>query len=91
MTRMTRSPEETELRRAALRLAVQFTALTVVLLGLAGILVYGLVSTQNREAADQTMAAEVQIDSPREAPLDVFLAVYDDGRLAVSRNMHSTG
>lgn len=89
MTRRTRSLEETELRRAALRLAVQFTALTMVLLGLAGILVYGLVSTQTREAAEQTLAAAVQIDSPREAPLDVFLAVYDDGRLAVSRNMPS--
>ncbi len=84
-----RSLEDTELRRAALRLAVQFTALTVVLLGLAGVLVYGLVSAQTRSAAEQTLISAVESDSPREAPLDVFLAVYDDGRLAVSRNMPS--
>ncbi|MCC9196885.1 HAMP domain-containing sensor histidine kinase [Arthrobacter sp. zg-Y820] len=68
---------------------MQFTALVVVLLGLAGTLVYGLVATQTREAAEQTLASAVEFDSPREAPLDVFLAVYDDGRLAVSRNMPS--
>ncbi len=87
--RKTRSLEEAELRRAALRLAEQFTALTVVLLGLAGLLVYGLVSTQTREAAEQTLMSAVESKSPREVPLDVFLAVYDDGRLAVSRNMPS--
>ncbi|MDK1358657.1 hypothetical protein QNO00_00030 [Arthrobacter sp. zg-Y1219] len=68
---------------------MQFTALVVVLLGLAGTLVYGLVATQTREAAEQTLASAVEFDSPREAPLDVFLAVYDDGRLVVSRNMPS--
>ncbi|MDN3481209.1 HAMP domain-containing sensor histidine kinase [Arthrobacter sp. APC 3897] len=84
-----RSLEEAELRRAALRLAVQFTALTVVLLGLAAVLVYGLVSTQTRSAAEQTLLSAVDSKSPRDVPLDVFLAVYDDGRLAVSRNMPS--
>ena len=84
-----RSREETELRHAALRLSAQFTAITVVLLGLAGLLVYGLVSTQTRDAAEQTLVQAVGFNSPREAPLDVFLAVYDDGRLAVSRNMPS--
>lgn len=89
VARKQRSPEEAELRQATGRLAAQFTALTVVLLGLAAVLVYGLVSTQTREAAEQTLMSAVQFDSPREAPLDVFLAVYDDGRLAVSRNMPS--
>ena len=83
------NPEDAELTRASLRLAVQFTVLVVVLLGLAAGLVYGLVSTQTREAAEQTLSSAAQSDSPREAPLDVFLAVYDDGRLAVSRNMPS--
>lgn len=81
--------EDTELTRASLRLAVQFTALVVVLLGLAGGLVYGLVSSQTREAVENTLSSATQFDSPRDVPLDVFLAVYDDGRLAVSRNMPS--
>jgi two-component system OmpR family sensor kinase len=81
--------EDAELTRASLRLAVQFTALVVVLLGVAGGLVYGLVAAQTRDAAENTLSSATQFDSPREAPLDVFLAVYDDGRLAVSRNMPS--
>ena len=89
MSTRRRSSEETELRRASLRLAAQFTALIVVLLGLAGVLVYGLVSAQTRDAAEQTLVSAVEFNSPREAPLDVFVAVYDDGRLAVSRNMPS--
>ena len=84
-----RSREDAELRRASLRLAAQLTALIVVLLGLAGALVFGLVSTSTRAAAEQQLASAVQAGSPREAPLGVFVAVYDDGRLTVSRNMPS--
>ncbi|WAP50525.1 HAMP domain-containing sensor histidine kinase [Arthrobacter sp. ATA002] len=84
-----RHRENAELTRASLRLAVQFTVLVVLLLGLAGVLVYGLVASQTREAAEQTLSSAIEFDSPREVPLDVFLAVYDDGRLAVSRNMPS--
>ncbi|MBP3043041.1 HAMP domain-containing histidine kinase [Arthrobacter jiangjiafuii] len=81
------SREEAELRRASLRLAALFTALMVGLLGLGGLLVYGIVATQTRQAAEQTLESAVRNDSPRDVPLDVFLAVYDDGRLAVSRDM----
>ena len=81
------SREEAELRRASLRLAALFTALMVGLLGLGGLLVYGIVATQTSQAAEQTLESAVRNDSPRDVPLDVFLAVYDDGRLAVSRDM----
>ena len=79
--------DRSELRRAAVRLSLQYTALTVVLLSLAGLLVYALAAAGTRDATRDTLETAVQLDNVRDAPLNVFLAVYDRGRLTVSRDM----
>ncbi|MCC3283545.1 sensor histidine kinase [Arthrobacter caoxuetaonis] len=81
--------ERSELRRASVRLAVQFTALIVVLLSLAGAVVYYLAAAGSEEALQQRLEAAVELDNPRDAPLDVFLAVLNRGRLEVSRDVPS--
>lgn len=79
--------DRSELRRATTRLSVQFTGFIVVLLSLVGLLVYSLAAAGTTNAARQTLAEAVDLKNARDAPLDVFLAVYDRGRLAVSRDM----
>ena len=78
---------DAEPRRAARRLAVQFTALTVVLLSLAGVVVYYLAAAGAERALQDRLDSAAALDNPRDAPLDIFLAVYDRGRLTVSRDM----
>lgn len=73
--------------RAARRLAAQFTVLTVVLLSLAGAVVYYLAAAGSEQALQDRLESAAALDNPRDAPLDIFLAVYDRGRLAVSRDM----
>ncbi|KPN18746.1 sensor histidine kinase [Arthrobacter sp. Edens01] len=74
-------------RRAARRLALQFTALTVVLLSLAGAVVYYLAAAGAERALQDRLESAAALKNPRDAPLDIFLAVYDRGRLSVSRDM----
>ena len=74
-------------RRAARRLAVQFTALIVVLLSLAGVVVYYLAAAGAEQALQDRLDSAAALNNPRDAPLDIFLAVYDRGRLSVSRDM----
>ncbi|MBF4995035.1 HAMP domain-containing histidine kinase [Arthrobacter gandavensis] len=76
-----------EPRRAARRLALQFTALTVVLLSLAGMVVYYLAATGAEGALQDRLESAAELNNPRDAPLDIFLAVYDRGRVSVSRDM----
>ena len=76
-----------ELRRATTRLSLQFTAFIVVLLSLVGVLVYSLAAAGTAAAARQTLAEAVDLSNARDAPLNVFLAVYDRRGLAVSRDM----
>jgi len=66
---------------------VQFTALIVVLLSLAGVVVYYLAAAGAERALQDRLESAAALDNPRDAPLDIFLAVYDRGRLAVSRDM----
>ena len=68
-------------RRAARRLAVQFTALIVVLLSLAGVVVYYLAAAGAEQALQDRLDSAAALNNPRDAPLDIFLAVYDRGRL----------
>ena len=79
--------DSSELRRATTRLSLQFTAFIVVLLSLVGVLVYSLAAAGTAAAARQTLTEAVDLSNARDAPLNVFLAVYDRGRLAVSRDM----
>ncbi|WEO75765.1 HAMP domain-containing sensor histidine kinase [Cryobacterium sp. SO2] len=82
------TPDSTsELRRAARRLAVQFTALIVVLLVLVGALAMAIVSAAQQEASDQELQNSAAIDSPEETPTGVYLMVVDDGRLRASREL----
>ncbi|MDN3903161.1 HAMP domain-containing sensor histidine kinase [Arthrobacter sp. YD2] len=79
--------DSSELQRATIRLSLQFTAFIVVLLSLVGVLVYSLAAAGSTAAARETLENAVDLSNARDAPLDVFLAVYDRGRLAVSRDM----
>lgn len=79
--------DQSEFRRAVTRLAIQFTALIVTLLALMGGLLYSVVTTGARESDNRKLAAATLIDSPRDAPLDVFVAILNNGQLTVSRNM----
>lgn len=79
--------DSSELQRATIRLSLQFTAFIVVLLSLVGVLVYSLAAAGSTAAARETLEDAVDLSNARDAPLDVFLAVYDRGRLAVSRDM----
>lgn len=81
--------DSTELRRATTRLSLQFTGLMVVLLSVVGVLVFGFAAAGSATAARQTLDEAVDLGNARDAPLDVFLAVYDRGRVAVSRDMPS--
>ncbi|QCP00178.1 HAMP domain-containing histidine kinase [Arthrobacter sp. 24S4-2] len=79
--------DQSEFRRAVTRLSIQFTALIVAILALMGGLLYSIVTTAASESDNRKMAAATLIDSPRDAPLDVFVAIFNNGQLAVSRNM----
>ncbi|MCB5282707.1 putative sensor histidine kinase TcrY [Arthrobacter sp. ES1] len=69
------------------RLAVQFAALIVVLLALMGGLMLSVVAAGADEADNRKLVGATLIDSTRDAPLDVFLAISSNGQLSVSRNM----
>ncbi|WP_427016008.1 sensor histidine kinase [Pseudarthrobacter sp. P1] len=77
----------TEQKRVVARLTLQLTAFIVALLALLGVLVYTLVASSASESAQRTLMNATQIDSPRDAPLGVFVAVSAGGQLMVSRNM----
>ena len=79
--------DATELRRAAVRLAAQFTVLMVVLLALMGVLLYSIVAASTAESTDKALADAARIDSPHDAPLGVFVSILADGRMASSRVM----
>lgn len=78
--------DSSELGRTAFRLALQFTALIVVLLVLVGALVYSIVAAGVQESANRTLADAVHVDSPSDAPLGVFVTISRDGKLLTSRD-----
>lgn len=57
-----------ELLHAVVRLALQFTALIVVLLALMGVLLYSIVAAGTADAMDKSLANATRVDSPRDAP-----------------------
>lgn len=79
--------DDADPRRAAGRLALQFTGLIVVLLSLASAVVYYLAAAGAEQALQDRLDSATALKNPRDAPLDIFLAVYDRGRLTVSRDM----
>lgn len=70
--------DDRELRRAVRRLGMQFTALIAVLFLVLGALVYGLVSRSADESLDRTLQDATQVDSPRDLPSGVWVAIIDD-------------
>ena len=76
-----------ELRRAVVRLALQFTALMVVLLALMGALLYAIVAASTAEAMDKALVSAIQIDSPRDAPAGVYVAIAEHGSLKDAADM----
>ncbi|GAA1001346.1 sensor histidine kinase [Subtercola frigoramans] len=78
--------DRADLRRAALRLALQFTALIVVVFIAVGALLYFIVSTSQSESNQRTL-----IDAGHSLSTDdgsgVLMAIYAGGRLQVSRDM----
>jgi two-component system, OmpR family, sensor kinase len=71
---MTRT-DNGELRRASVRLAIQFAALIVVLFVLLGAVVYAIVSQGQDHAVQRTLVDAARIDSPRDAPAGVFVTI----------------
>jgi two-component system OmpR family sensor kinase len=76
-----------ELRRAAVHLSLQFTALIVVLLVLMGALLYSLVAASTAESTSQALADATRIDAPSDAPLGVFVSILGNDRVISSRVM----
>ncbi|MCQ9164208.1 HAMP domain-containing sensor histidine kinase [Arthrobacter sp. STN4] len=76
--------DKTELRRAVVWLALQFTALIVVLFVLLGTLIYSIVAAGVQESTNKTLAGAALIDSPSDAPLGVFVAISAHGQLLLS-------
>ena len=77
--------DTSELKRAVFRLALQFTAVIIVLLVLVGTLVYSIVAAGVQESANRSLADATHIDSPSDAPLGVFVAISQDGNVLRSR------
>ncbi|MDJ0314177.1 HAMP domain-containing sensor histidine kinase [Arthrobacter sp. H35-D1] len=73
-----------ELRRSVVRLALQFTVLIVVLLAVMGGLLYSIVAASTAEALNKTLMGATQIDSPRDAPAGVYVAIADEDQVKVS-------
>lgn len=76
-----------ELRRSVVRLALQFTVLIVVLLAVMGALLYSIVASGTAEAVNKTLLGATQIDSPRDAPAGVYVAIADKGQIKTSSAM----
>jgi len=73
-----------ELRRAVVRLSLQFTALIVVLLALMGALLYAIVAASTTESTNKTLMNATQVDSPHDAPPGVFVAMSVKGQVMTS-------
>jgi two-component system OmpR family sensor kinase len=79
--------EDGELRRASVRLSVEFTGLIVVLLGLVACLAFVIVSASQSEASQRSFVESARIDSVNEAPAGVLMAIYSNGRWQLSRDL----
>lgn len=73
-----------DLRGAALRLTVQFTALMLMVLVIVGGIVFAIVSRSVAEAAENALVAAVGLDSPQDAPENTYLTIVRDGRVLSS-------
>ncbi|MFQ4149410.1 HAMP domain-containing sensor histidine kinase [Arthrobacter sp. LAPM80] len=63
---------------------MQFTALIAVLLALMGALLYSIVAASTAEAMNKSLINATQVDSPRDVPAGVYVAISEEGRLSAS-------
>ncbi len=69
------------------RLTAQFAVLVLLVVGVVGVVVYGVVATSVSEARDRALHAAVEIDEPDEAPLGTFVTIVDGDRVSSSERM----
>ena len=81
------SPERREARSAATRLALQFTAVILVLFAVLGFVVYAVVSAGQAESAKRTLADASMVDSVHDAPRNLLVTVISPEGTASSPGM----
>lgn len=74
-----------ELRTAVRRLTVQFTVMMTLIVILVGSVVFAIVSQSAAEANTKALFDATHIDSPRDAPMGMWVAVWHDGAIETSR------
>ncbi|MEO6943067.1 MAG: HAMP domain-containing sensor histidine kinase [Terrimesophilobacter sp.] len=79
--------EGREFRRGALRLAVQFGALIVVLFTVLGGVVFAVVNASQSESIQRILINTSKVDSPQDAPAGVFLVITSDQGTQSSQNL----
>lgn len=79
--------DNVELKRGALRLAVQFGALIVVLFAILGGVVFTVVQASQAESIQRTLTNTSKVDSPKDAPPGVFLIIVGDQGTQSSPNL----
>jgi signal transduction histidine kinase len=84
-----RSADAADLRRTSIRLAVQFTALILVLFALLIGVAFAIVSAGQAEANHHTLIGAGQHQSPADAPAGVLVAIQTDAGTMVTRNAPS--
>lgn len=82
-----RTSDEREVRRASLRLAVQFGVLILVLFAVLGGVVYVIVAATQNESANRIVDDASQVDSPHDVPPGVYLTITGPQGTITSPNM----
>lgn len=73
-----------ELRKAVRRLTFQFTGLMILIIALLGGVAFAIVGQGAAEANTKALLDATRIDSPQDAPLGTWIAVWRDGTLETS-------
>lgn len=81
--------DATELRRASVRLALRFSAMILVLFGVLVLVTFVIVGTSQSEATARELIDASHVDSPRDAPPGVLVAVRSGQTLLVSADAPS--
>jgi two-component system OmpR family sensor kinase len=76
--------EQSELRRASMRLAVRFSVLILVLFAILGGMVYAVVSASQSEQTQRSLIDAEHVDSPRDVPPGTFIAFGESSGVVAS-------
>ena len=85
MTRKPASADELFLRRAALRLGLQFSAIIFAIIALVGIVAFTLVSASIAESTDRSLTAATHDLRGDEAGAGTYVVTVRDGHLVSSK------